>query len=315
VRRVFVPLADPLVIPPITFRDGSGNRSIRSRGDALGLYVQDQLSIGRHFEIVAGLRRDRFSLEVDDLLGGETFERTDKLWSPRLGVVVKPTEALSLYASWSRSFLPQSGEQFNSLNLTLEALEPERFTNREIGVKWQASPQFDVTLAAYQLDRTNTRERAPSGLQTLLTGEQRSEGVELTLQGRPMDRLAIAGGLAFQDSEIRDSLDPELVGRDVPLVPEFQGSLWGRYDLTDRIGAGLGIHHQSKTFASISNAVVVPAFTRVDAGGYFGLGRGMELQLNVENLLNEDYIALAYNDNNLTPAAPRAVRATLRFGM
>ena len=314
-KRVFVPLADPLVIPPISFRDGSGNRSIRSRADAIGLYAQDQLTIGQHLEIVAGLRRDRFRLVVDDLLGGETFKRTDSLWSPRVGAVVKPTEALSLYASWSRSFLPQSGEQFNALDLTLEALEPERFTNREVGLKWQPTPQFDVTLAAYQLDRTNTRERAPSGSQTLLTGKQRSEGIELTLQGRPMDRLALAGGLAFQDAEIHDSIDPGLTGREVPLVPELQASLWGRYDITDRIGAGLGVHHQSETFASISNAVVVPAFTRMDAAGYFGLGRGMELQLNIENLLDEDYIALAYNDNNLTPANPRTFRATLRFDM
>ena len=314
-KRVFVPLADPIAIPPITFRDGSGNRSIRSRADAIGFYLQDQVTIGRHVQIVAGLRRDHFSLEVDDLLGGERFERTDKLWSPRFGLVLKPTEALSLYASWSRSFLPQSGEQFNALDLTLEALEPERFTNREIGVKWQPTPQFDVTLAAYRLDRTNTRERAPSGSQTLLTGEQRSEGVELTFQGRPIERLAISGGLAFQDAEIHDSVDPALVGRDVPLVPEFQASLWGRYDLTDRIGAGLGVHHQSRTFASISNAVVVPAFTRLDAAAYLGLGRGMELQLNLENLLDEDYIGLAYNDNNLTPANPRTVRATIRFGM
>ncbi|MEO6114498.1 MAG: TonB-dependent receptor, partial [Sphingomicrobium sp.] len=106
-----------------------------------------------------------------------------------------------------------------------------------------------------------------------------------------------------------------LVGRRAPLVPKLQASAWGRYDFTSRIGAGLGIYHQSKSFASISNAVVLPAFTRIDAAGYFKLTNQVELAVNVENLLDKDYTGVAFNDNNLTPANPRTVRATVRFGI
>ena len=314
-RRTRVTLVDEIVIPAITFRAGSGNRSTKSHGEAFGLYVQDQARIGEHVEIVAGLRRDWFNLDVTNRLSGVTFERDDALWSPRLGVVVKPTDAVSFYASFSRSFLPQSGDQFSSLDVTLAALKPERFTNLEVGAKWRVIAALDVTLAAYRLDRTNTREVDPATLQTLLTGEQRSKGIELTVQGRPLLNLSVSGGLALQDVEIHRSSTPALVGRRAPLVPKLQASAWARYDFTPRIGAGLGVYHQSKSFASISNAVVLPAFTRVDAAGYFKLTNQVELAVNVENLLDRDYTGVAFNDNNLTPANPRTVRATLRFGI
>ncbi len=313
-RRTDVMLGNEIFIPPVTFRAGAGNRSVRSDADVIGLYIQDQIKIGDQVEITAGLRRDWFDLEVDDLLNGTSFQRTDKLWSPRLGLVVKPLVDLSVYASFSRSFLPQSGDQFNALDLSLEALKPERFTNVEVGAKWQALPGLDLMVAAYRLDRTNTRELDSSTRLTLLTGEQRSKGIEFEVRGRLTPQWFLSGGIARQNVEVRRSADPALLGRKAPLAPKLQASLWSRYNFTPRFGAGLGVSHQSKSFASISNAVVLPAYTRVDAAGFFDLTDAIALQVNVENLLGEEYYATAHTDNNITPGAPRTARATLRFG-
>ena len=312
-RRTTVPLTDPLAIPLVTFRAGAGNRSIRSTANAVGLYVQDQVRIGDHVEIIAGLRHDWFDLDLDNRTSGVSFARKDSFWSPRIGVIAKPTQDLSLYASFSRSYLPQSGDQFSSLDPTLAALEPERFTNLEIGAKWQVMPQLDVTLAAYRLDRTNTRETDPITLLTVLSGEQRSKGVELEVRGQVTRQLSVSGGIARQNVEISRTAVGGLLGRKAPLVPKLQASLWSRYDFTPRIGAGLGLYRQSKSFASISNAVVLPAYTRVDAAAFFDVTRAIALQINVENLLDKDYYATAHNDNNITPGNPRTARATLRF--
>jgi catecholate siderophore receptor len=313
-RRTVVPLTDPLNIPAVTFRAGTGNRSVRANADVIGLYFQDQVKLGEHVEVIAGLRRDWFKLKVDNLTSGTSSERKDALWSPRLGIVAKPMPELSLYASFSRSFLPQSGDQFTTLDSISASLEPERFTNYEFGAKWQALPQLDLMLAAYRLDRTNTRETNPSTLLPVLSGEQRSKGVEFEVRGQLTPQLSLSGGIARQNVEVRRSAVASLIGRKAPLVPKLQASLWSRYDFTPRIGAGLGVSHQSKRFASISNAVVLPAYTRVDAAGYFNLTDSIELQLNVENLLGKDYYATAHNDNNITPGNPRTARATLRFG-
>ena len=312
-RRTFVPLAQRIVVPPITFRSGAGNRSIRSQAEVLAAYVQDQVSIGTHVDLIAGLRHDRFKLQVEDVLAAHTFDRTDSLWSPRLGVVLKPTESASFYASYSRSFLPQSGDQFTSLDLGLEALEPEKFVNYELGFKWDVGETLSFTTAVYRLDRTNTRAVDPATNLTVLTGAQRSRGLEIGVNGEIRSNWSVSAGYALQDAEIRRTTTAAPAGRKVPLVPRHQASLWTRYDFSRRIGAGFGIYHQSRSFTSISNAVILPAFTRVDAAAYIGITRSIEAQINVENLLGSDYFSAAFNDNNIMPGAPTTVRGTLRF--
>ena len=311
-RRTIVPLIDPFVVPAITFRAGAGERDASSDAEVLAGYVQDQLSFGDRFDLIAGLRYDHFRLRVRDRLAGATFARTDSLWSPRLGAVVKPIESLSLYASWSRSFLPQSGDQFSSLDPTTEALKPERFENLELGVKWAIRDALTFTAAAYRLDRTNTRAVDPVTNLTVLTGEQRSKGIELSLVGRIAPNWQLSAGYALQDAEITETTRSAPAGREVPLTPKHQLSLWSRYDFSDAIGLGLGVRHQSRSFASISNAVAIPAYTRVDAALFLRLSEAVEAQVNVENLLDERYFPTAHNDNNISTGAPLNARATVR---
>ncbi|WP_140419532.1 TonB-dependent receptor domain-containing protein, partial [Sphingobium sp. Z007] len=144
-----------ITVPLVTLRTtaNTGYRSIRTNADATAFYVQDQISIGEHVDVIGGVRRDRFKLSIDDLVAGRSYSRTDTLWSPRLGVVLKPVQPVSIYASYSRSFLPQSGDQFSSLDITTAALEPEKFDNYEVGLKWDVSPTLNLTAAVYQLDR------------------------------------------------------------------------------------------------------------------------------------------------------------------
>ncbi|MGL4540946.1 MAG: TonB-dependent siderophore receptor, partial [Polymorphobacter sp.] len=73
----------------------------------------------------------------------------------------------------------------------------------------------------------------------------------------------------------------------------------------------LGVSYQSDSFASVSNAVVLPAYARVDAALYASIGFGIEAQLNIENLFDSGYFATAHNDNNITPGGPVAARFTL----
>ena len=95
-------------------------------------------------------------------------------------------------------------------------------------------------------------------------------------------------------------------------MPRHQLGLWSRYDLSPRFGFGVGLHHQSRSFASISNAVELPAYTRIDAALFFRLAEGIEAQINVQNVLDESYFPTAHNDNNISTGAPINARGTLR---
>jgi catecholate siderophore receptor len=310
-RRFTGALADPFVAPAPVFRRGAGERSTASEAEFFALLVQDQVTIGP-VELLAGVRYDRFQLASVNLYTGERFRRTDELWSPRAGVVLHPVPTVSLYASYSRSYLPQSGDQFASLDLTAAALEPEKFENLEAGAKWEPRPGFLLAAAVYRLDRTNTRAAGPNPGEVLLTGAQRSRGVELEASGRVRPDLTLTVGYALQEAEIRRTTAAAPAGRSVALVPRHQLSAWGRWDATGRLGLGIGVEHRSRQFTSISNAVALPAYTRVDAAAFFPLTDRLEAQVNVENLFDAGYFPTAHSDQNISTGAPVNARATLR---
>lgn len=313
-QRATVALGDVLGVPPVQFRGGAANgeRSSDSDLSLFAVYAQNQMEFGP-LELIAGVRFDRFDLEVVDVVAGQSFARTDDLISPRLGLVLKPMEQVSLYASYARSYLPQSGDQFSALDVTAAALEPERFDNYELGAKWQPIAGLLLSAALYQLDRTNTRAAGANPGEIVQTGKTRARGLELEAVGQITRAWSLSASAAFQEGEIRTNTSAAPAGREVAQFPNRQASLWTRYDFTPAIGAGLGIQHQSASFASISNAVVLPAFTRVDAAVFFKLAPNIDAQINVENLLGEEYFFTAHSDNNISTGAPRNARATVRF--
>jgi catecholate siderophore receptor len=296
--------------PTVTF--GTDARDTFSRVTTTSVYAQDQIGLGRFFDVILGLRWDRFEIEGTDFLPtpDRAFGRTDEMVSPRLGLIWKPAENASVYASYSRSFLPRSGEQFASLTPTTQNLEPEEFENLEVGAKWDARPGLSLTAALFELRRTNATTPDPANpAATINVGETRTRGLELGVAGRVTDRWTVAGGYTWQDAVLDGNDAVELAQ-----VPEHSLSLWNRYEATDRLGLGLGVVHQSDQWAAIRTAPTttrLPGFTRVDAAVFWALTPTVDVQLNVENLLDEGYWADAHNNNNLSPGAPRNARLTL----
>lgn len=296
--------------PTVAF--GTPARDTSSRVTTTSVYAQDQIGLGRFLDVILGLRWDRFEIEGTDFLPtpDRAFGRTDEMVSPRLGLVWKPAETASVYASYSRSFLPRSGEQFASLTPTTQNLEPEEFENLELGAKWDARPGLSLTAALFELRRTNATTPDPANpAATINVGETRTRGLELGVVGRVTDRWTVAGGYAWQDAVLNGNDAVELAQ-----VPEHSLSIWNRYEATDRLGLGLGVVHQSDQWAAIRTSPTttrLPGFTRVDAAVFWALTPTVDVQLNVENLLDEGYWADAHNNNNLTPGAPRNARLTL----
>ena len=319
VGSISVPLSSPTIDANLIFLPVNTNPartpSNFNQGDAsiLALYAQEQLRISEQLEIVAGLRFDRFELDVVNRNNGQTFGRVDNLLSPRFGIIAKPVPDLSLYASYGRSYLPSAGDQFSSLDVTSQSLKPERFDNYEIGAKWEPIRGLLATFALYRLDRTNTRALDPATNLTVLTGAQRSRGLEIGLERNISDKWQVSAGYALQKAQITRTTAAAPAGREVPLVPRHQFSVWNRYNVSEALGFGLGVIAATKSFASISNAVTLPGYTRVDAAVFYALSDGLEAQVNVENLLGADYFPTAHNDNNIAPGAPATARATLRF--
>jgi catecholate siderophore receptor len=307
---VTVPLAQVIAVPVFTLVPQSSSTSDLSTVSA---YAQEQLDIGI-LQLVAGVRFDRFELNTLNRLTSFAANRVDERWSPRFGAILKPQPNLSIYASYATSFLPQSGDQFSVLSPTSALLEPEEFRNLEAGIKWAIRPQLLATAAVFRLDRSNTQAPDPANPGfVVLTGGTRAEGIELGLAGKITPALQLSLGYTYVDGEIRSTTSAAPAGRRLAQLPRHQASAWARYDLNPRLGLGLGVLHQSAQFASISNAVTLAAYTRVDAAVFFDVTRDVALQLNVQNLFDADYYASAHGDNNIQPGLPLNARVSARM--
>lgn len=302
-------LANP-AFPTVAFP--ALNRDTSSTVESVSAYVQDQISLGEQFQVVAGLRYDRFDIAGVDRQPDpdRPFARVDEKVSPRLGLIYKPRPEVSIYGSYSQSFLPRSGDQFLTLSTTAQNLEPEEFVNHEIGAKWDIRPNLNLTAAVFRLDRTNATTPDPlNPTVTINVGKTRTEGFELGITGRVLPDWQISGGYSWLDARLHGNDSVRLAQ-----TPKQQFSLWNRYDVSPRLGFGLGVIHQSSQFAASRTSAAttrLPAFTRVDAAVFYRLSDDVELQLNVENLLDTTYFPDAHNNNNISTGAPLNARLTL----
>lgn len=304
-----ISLTNP-VFPTVTFP--ALNRDTVSTVESLSAYVQDQISLGEQFQVVAGVRYDRFDIAGVDLQANpdRPFARVDEKVSPRLGLIYKPRPEVSIYGSYSQSFLPRSGDQFLSLSTTQQNLEPEEFTNHEIGAKWDIRPNLNLTAAVFRLDRTNATTPDPlNPTVTINVGKTRTEGFELGITGSVLPDWQVSGGYSWLDARLQGADSVRLAQ-----TPKQQFSLWNRYDVSRRLGFGVGVIHQSSQFAAIRTSAAttrLPAFTRVDAAVFYRVSDEVELQLNVENLFDTTYFPDAHNNNNISTGAPLNARLTL----
>ena len=311
-----VGLNDTIYRLPISFaNNGTSDANSRSVAKTVALYVQDQIELNSQWEAIVGVRYDKVRIDLDNYNSNKEFESSDELFSPRAGLIYKPLDNVSVYTSYSISRLPKAGEQLSGLSDDNESLDPEKFTNREIGVKWDINERLAATVAYYRLDQTNVAFKNINGDFELIDG-QRIKGVELALSGNVTDAWQITGGYAYQEAEV---LDGTMEGFKVPQVPRNSVSIWNRYDLNKQWGVGLGATYQSYVHAALDttnkHVVTLPSYTRVDAAVYYTVNPQLKLQLNVENLFDEEYIASAHNNNNLLPGSPLAfgVSANMSF--
>jgi catecholate siderophore receptor len=121
---ISVPLDDPRTTLPVSFRQAETDADNHGTAKIAALYLQDEMQLSEHWQVVLGLRFDQFDVDFDNHRTGDTFSTSDDLLSPKAGLVFKPIEPLSLYAGYSKSYQPRAGEQLGSLSLTNAALDP-----------------------------------------------------------------------------------------------------------------------------------------------------------------------------------------------
>ena len=302
-----VPVSDPIARTTVTFKQSASDATNNSKANTRAIYIQDQIKLSPQWQAILGMRLDSFDVDFLNLRTNEKISVQDNPVSPRAGLIFKPSDNMSLYSSYSISFVPRAGDQLSSLNASNKAFDPEKFTNLELGMKWDISSNLNATAAIYQLDRSNVAMTDPLDItKTILVDGQRSQGLELALAGNVTEQWNIMLAYAYQDAKITKNLSSSIkAGATLAQVPTHSASVWNRYQFNDAWSAGLGVSYTGERFPSTDNTVVLPAYTRVDGALFYTLSNTMKLQLNIENIFNKNYYASAHNNNNITPGAPR----------
>jgi catecholate siderophore receptor len=310
--RIEIDVTDPLTIPDFSFSAPARDR--QSEVSFASLYLQDQIDVTDTFKVVLGARLDRFDVSVLDLRAVSATDdgrrgRVDEEISPRFGLIYKPAENVSVYASYSETFLPSAGDQFLTLSTTTEDIRPQVFENREIGAKWDVNDRLSFTAALFRLERGQftTVDPDDASIVTTVAGST-TEGFELQLIGELLDGWTINAGYSWLDGEVEGGGSDGNVTRQ---TPEHMLSVWNRYQVNDRLALALGATYQDSFFVLEDNSVEVPDYLRFDAAVYYDLSDTTRIQLNVENLTDEDYFPDAHSNSNISTGEPTNARLTL----
>lgn len=318
-------ISNPEFIGNVVFNEISRNR--KSDTNITAFYLQDQIALSPMWDVILGVRHDKFEVDHTNLLATGTptnpreIETTDNKISPRAGLIFKPMENLSFYASYSQTFVPRAGDQLDGLSFTTASFRPEKFTNNEIGAKYDLSQELSLTAAVYKLERQNVAITDPNApTQTILVDGQETKGLELGVTGKITSQWSMFGGYAYQDGEITEQsgtgTSAVLKGAELAQTPAHTFSLWNRYDFNETWGAAIGIISRSDMYAATPTATqstTLAGYTRYDAAIYAKLSEKLRLQINLENLTNKEYVLSAHNNNNIVPGSPFTGRATLTY--
>jgi len=314
----------PLASNPFALLTFNSSRSRNTSTDISNqaIYLQDQIYLNEQFQIIAGLRYDKFKTKFNDSVTiANSATINDQFISPRVGLVYKPIEPVSLYTNYSLSYLPRTGEQLTSLTSSIKSFDPEKFTNIEAGIKYDLLQSFAISSSIYRLERSKMAITDPSNSSnTIIVDGQVTKGFELGVAGKLFDSYSMYGGYTYQDAEITKNQgtgDAQITsGTPLGHVPKHTFSLWNKYEMNETWSAALGIVSRSDMFAATpttSTAVKLPGYARLDAAIYANINKQTKLQLNIENLLDKTYYQSAHNNNNIMYGYPLTARATLTY--
>ena len=296
-EKITVPIADQLVIPSFNFTtekydETEADLSVRS------IYFSDEIKLSDQFNMVLGGRFDDFDLSVVDVYGnsGGNASKVDEEFSPRFGLVFKPQENLSVYGSYSESFIPKSGGQYADLKGSKkQKTDPDVYENKEFGVKYELENGLSLTAALYNSTAVKPTGSVADG--DYAVTETSTKGFELTATGNVTENWFISAGA-------------NIVNGTVPAeVAENSYSVWNLVKVSDQFSLGLGYISKGDTVGKGSTKL--PSYNRLDVSAYYTVNEYVRLQLNVENVTDELYFPYSYGSGQVTVGAP--VHATLRL--
>lgn len=269
-----------------------------------GLYGKLTLRPIGDLAVILGARASQWDITNTNKLTDSVTTRSDNkaIWYG--GVVYDLDDAHSLYASASELYVPQEYVDGNG-----DVLDPREGKQIEAGIKASyLNDAIQARFSLYQIDDKNAWG-VNASREFIATGKRRMQGAEVEVIGQVTTEFKIIAGYSYIDTDIIEESSYDVL---ISYMPEHMFNLWGNYQVNDKLNLGLGVNTLSKI--ENDSGADASAYEVVNAMASYQFTPQLNAQINIDNLLNEQYYARVGDAGQFNiPGAERSVKATLRY--
>lgn len=277
------------------------------------VYGQDQIDLSSQWKLLLGVRYDKYDQSMLNRNNSKTVEQSLSATSPRAGLVYQPSKSISLYATASKSFRPNSG-----VSRAFESFPAEKGKSTEVGAKYDsADGKITSTLAIYKISKNNvlTPDPVDPNNFSVAAGEVQSKGVEFDLGGEVAPGLRLSAAYAFTDAKVTQDNNAFLVGRQLANVPRHSANLMlvQAFKLGGNAAtAGLGLNYIGEREGAVAPVVAaddfkLPAYTTVKLVGSYAIGKAWKFSLDIDNVFDKTFYSSSYSQMWVFPGNGRKV--------
>jgi iron complex outermembrane recepter protein len=285
-----------------------------------GIYFQDQVNLSTNWKAMFGMRYDSFNQDITNRLkSNNKTSVSESYFNPRFGLVYEVSDETRFYLNYSEGARPNSGVDSNG-----NGHDPEESRSYEIGLKWDiASQGFSGSAAIFTTEKSNILASSPNGDgSTEALGAAESEGVEFDMSYKLTPNTLVSMSYAYVDAQNSKEItlwDWYVIEEGARLgnVPEHSGNIMLRHfsKIAGYEGnGGFTIQYVGTQLGDfLEQDYELPSYTLVNLFANVTLNDNLDLNINIDNLLDEEYYANSYFEAWTMPGAPRSIKASVKY--
>ncbi|WP_457969384.1 TonB-dependent receptor [Acinetobacter calcoaceticus] len=292
-----------------------------TRSHTISVYALDSIEFNPQWLLNLGVRWDKFETAKKynkDVYAtdkgaydyskvatpeGTKYESDSDFFTYQAGLVYKPTENGSIYASFATSANPvgvlaEGDSSDNALGTTdiINELKPEEARTFELGTKWDLfNNRANLTAAVFRTEKQNTRIQIDPNT-TANAGKSKVDGFEISLNGKITDKWDVSTGYSYLDSEITEAAYNAVAqeGKPLPFVAKNSATLWSTYRVMPQLTLGAGVEYRDQVFVNTTAPKYLPTYTIYNAMAKYDVNKNVNLQLNINNISDKRYFTSAH---------------------
>ena len=275
--------------------------------EVTSLYLNGNIDLSDQWIMVLGARYEQVDTSIAYSEGASgrsavrvlknTASRDDSNVSPRLGLIYKPQENMSLYLSYSESFIPKSGEQYKKWSAA--TFDPDVYENTEIGFKYDMDDRISMSFAYFDQETVKGQEDGIGGSEVI---GMAIDGFEIGIAGEVNDQNSINFGLSSVDATKSAGSGEQKE------IPELTWSLWYTHRASDLFSLSFGALYQDDQLINKENQARLDDFTRIDMAMTITPSDSDTVRINIENLSDETYYPHSHSTHQASVGEPLNVR-------